>query len=179
MELVQTEKQIQNQVQGNALFKNITGQESHETLKYLIYALDKNKILVRLTNMEDRFDDAQGGRQKTKNYTVDVKELASLLYKKANNKDLFSESTSGPNPSISIEETTLTGITNYKKRMSEDTQWQTREPILINSNSSQSMEQTQAASEDTIEEDSNGMAMTYKAHLEPQRIRAFKITYKI
>lgn len=77
-----------------------------------------------MTNMEDRFDETKPDKQMTKNYTIDLKEYATLLYKQANMADSKSVT-----PNIKIEETTLTGVTNYKKRMIEDTEWQTKEPI--------------------------------------------------
>lgn len=118
--------------------------------------------------MEDKFDGS------TKNYTVDLKEYATLLYKQANGQDMLANNVTLPN--IMIEETTLTGITNYKKRMSEDTQWQTKEPITSAIKSSQSL--LESIPLDKVEQDKNGFAKSYVAHLEPQRIRAFKITYK-
>ena len=117
--------------------KNITGQDSQSTLKQFVYALNSNQVLLRLTNMEDRFDESHDGKSVAKNYTVDLKQYATLLYRQANDQDLFGNSSA--TPKITIEETTLTGITNYKKRMSEDTQWQTREPITAAFKSQQSL----------------------------------------
>lgn len=73
----------------------------------------------------------------------------------------------------------MTGITNYKRRMIQDTEWQTREPITSAMKTWQSLQQSMVIdAQDEVQEDKNGFSQIYKAHLEPQRIRAFKITYK-
>lgn len=116
----QSSEQAEAAAQGRALLQNITGQESQSTLKAFMYALDKNQVLVRMTNMEDKFDEVDASHP-TKTYKIDLLQYAGLLYKQANGQDVLSNSGAAPN--ITIEETTLTGITNYKKRMAEDTRW--------------------------------------------------------
>jgi hypothetical protein len=80
--------------------------ETSHTLKPIIYALAKNKLLLRLSNMEDSFD------RSSSQVTFDVNAFAHQLFKEAN-----------PNHSgkvqIQIEETTLTGSSNLAKRNAE------------------------------------------------------------
>lgn len=48
--------------------------------------------------------------------------LAETLYDKANNIDQFNNK-NGTDAKYTIEETTLTGVSNYKKRMIASTEW--------------------------------------------------------
>lgn len=41
-----------------------------------VYATNKNQVLVRLSNMEDNFDINDAEKQMTRNYTVDMRQLA-------------------------------------------------------------------------------------------------------
>ena len=62
-----------------------------------VYALAKNQVLVRFTNMEDRFDDIKhhGDSNRsslaTKSYTLDIMQYATLLYKQANHISLMEQ----------------------------------------------------------------------------------------
>ena len=62
-----------------------------------VYALAKDQVLVRFTNMEDRFDDAKHHSRSnssslaTKNYTLDIMQYAILLYKQANHISLMEQ----------------------------------------------------------------------------------------
>lgn len=81
IQLSQAQEQLEIAAQNKALLKNITGQDSQSTLKSFIYALKNNQVLIRFTNMEDKFDETANDKPMTKNYTIDLKEYAQLLYK--------------------------------------------------------------------------------------------------
>lgn len=69
-------------------------------------------MLLRVSNLEDAGFDTH-----PKSYTLDLKAYA---------KDLFAEANPGqnfPQLKFDIEETTLTGVTNYKRRMNDHTKW--------------------------------------------------------
>lgn len=81
IQLSQTQEQLEIAAQNKALLKNITGHDSQSTLKSFIYALKNNQVLIRFTNMEDKFDETANDKPMTKNYTIDLTEYAQLLYK--------------------------------------------------------------------------------------------------
>ena len=83
-------------------------------MKLLLYAFKKDQVLLRVSNLEDAGFDTN-----PQSYNLDLKAYA---------RDLFAEANPGlnsPNLKFDIEETTLTGVTNYKTRMNEHTKWQT------------------------------------------------------
>lgn len=56
-----------------------------------------------------------------------MRQLAKTFYERANGVN--TNGTNAPDVKFTIEETTLTGVTNYKKRMIQNTEWQTQEPL--------------------------------------------------
>ena len=83
-------------------------------VKTLVYATAQNEIMLRLSNLQDSFD------QNAENCSVDLHSYAHQLYQEAN-----------PNikqPKFKIEETTLTGQSAYNYRSHEQTKWVTNEP---------------------------------------------------
>lgn len=143
----------------------MTGQDDQSTLKMFVYATNKNQILVRLTNMEDNFDINDAQKQMARTYTVDMRQLAQTLYERSNALEANSANVS--NLKFSIEETTLTGVTNYKKRMIQNTEWQTSEPLKQAFNSWHTLQQSMT--EDPVDEikvDANNIPSAYKVHLE-------------
>ena len=97
-----------------AILKDMTGYDDQATLKFLVYALNENQVLLRISNMEDKFDINDSEKQMTRNYTIDVKQFAQKLFETANSNDIHSNKTD--DIKFVIEETTLTGVTNHKKR---------------------------------------------------------------
>jgi hypothetical protein len=85
-------------------------------LKLLLYAFNKNQVLLRISNLEDAYD------PKPQSHTLDLKSYARELFEEAN-PDLKK----AKDVRYDIEETTLTGVTNYQKRMDEHTKWQTND----------------------------------------------------
>lgn len=85
--------------------------ENLSTFKSLIYPLSTKSVLLRLSNLEDSFD------EKAKTIEIDLNKFASQLYLKANPNG---------NAKIEIEEMTLSGVTDFLKKTT--TQWHTNEP---------------------------------------------------
>ena len=99
-----------------AILKDMTGHDDQSTLKFLVYALNENELLLRISNMEDKFDINDSNKQMTRNYTVDLKQFAQKLFETANGLDIHSKNSD--DIKFVIEETTLTGVTNRNKRSS-------------------------------------------------------------
>ena len=121
LNMTQIEEQQHTNMLNRAILKDMTGHDDQSTLKFLVYALKENELLLRISNMEDKFDINDSNKQMTRNYTVDLKQFAQKLFETANGLDIHNN-----NPDdikFVIEETTLTGVTNRNKRSSEDTDW--------------------------------------------------------
>jgi len=78
--LSQSTEQLDSMTFNQNLMRNLTGSDDQSTLKFLVYAINKSQILVRLTNMEDKFDQVDSKKQLSKEYTVDLRMLAETLY---------------------------------------------------------------------------------------------------
>ena len=84
-----------------------------------MYAEKKNQVLLRVQNMEDSFD------KDPETYKFDVNFFAENLFLEANPGFDYSQI------KVDIEEMTLSGVTNYEKRMSEDFSWTTNEKSVM------------------------------------------------
>jgi hypothetical protein len=95
-----------------------------------------------------------------------MKQLAQTLYERANG--INSNLKNATDIKVTIEETTLTGVTNFKKRMIQNTEWQTKEPLKKAFDSWQTLQQQMTEdSNDQIKVDSQNSPTIYKVHLEP------------
>lgn len=121
LNMTQMEEKQHTNMLNRAILKNMTGHDDQSTLKFLVYALDKNQLLLRISNMEDMFDINDSNKQMTRNYTVDLKQFAQKLFETANGLDVHNKNSD--DIKFVIEETTLTGVTNRNKRSSQDTDW--------------------------------------------------------
>lgn len=133
-----------------------------DIFKSLVYAFGQKQILVRVQNMQDTFDGPGDA------LTFDVEHFAKTLYKQANPG--YSDGQIELLP-LSIEETTLTGMQNYEKTLESDTQWKTNESMAM-------VQKLKQRPEDKVSLTQNGTKHLI-ATLEPQRIRAFKVTYNV
>ena len=136
-------------------------------MKLLLYAFKKNQVLLRISNLEDVYD------PKPQSHTLDLKSYARELFEEAN-PDLKK----AKDVRYDIEETTLTGVTNYQKRMDEHTKWQTNDGAT---SFASGVGNERAHDKIQYVKDGKGgqMVEQYSVQMMPQSIRAFKITYHV
>jgi len=147
----------------------------------LIYGLDDNEILLRINNLEDKFD------AHAQTYTMDLLQYAWELFSKAN-PTFTKEQLLDYN--LDIDEMTLSGTTLMASRKKENTKWHTKKdkpfcgapetpdlepPACI---PTEAVEPAPAEKVDAIVKPENAPIESFVIALDPQAIRAFKITYK-